>query len=107
MDGTKIEMAREAVDHAVRLLKPTDHLAVVCYDEESPRCWTELMQPQKQRSWRWTAWLPSMRAARRICAAAGRAEPTRRAIDGRRVGVSKVMLLTEALPTTASSIAPN
>ena len=34
MAGSKIEMARAAVDHAVRLLKPTDHLAVVCYDEE-------------------------------------------------------------------------
>jgi Ca-activated chloride channel family protein len=33
MDGTKIAMARTAVDHAVRLLKPHDHLAVVCYDD--------------------------------------------------------------------------
>ena len=34
MAGSKIKMARAAVDHAIRLLKPTDHLAVVCYDEE-------------------------------------------------------------------------
>lgn len=34
MAGSKIDMARAAVDHAVRLLKPTDYLAVVCYDEE-------------------------------------------------------------------------
>jgi Ca-activated chloride channel family protein len=33
MDGTKIVMARKAIDHAVRLLKPQDHLAVVCYDD--------------------------------------------------------------------------
>jgi Ca-activated chloride channel family protein len=33
MGGTKIAMARRAVDHAVRLLTPRDHLAVVCYDE--------------------------------------------------------------------------
>jgi Ca-activated chloride channel family protein len=33
MDGTKIAMARKAVDHAIRLLKPIDRLAVVCYDE--------------------------------------------------------------------------
>ena len=34
MAGSKIDMARAAVDHAVRLLKPIDHLAVVCYDEQ-------------------------------------------------------------------------
>jgi Ca-activated chloride channel family protein len=34
MDGKKIEMAREAVAHATKLLKPTDHLAIVCYDEQ-------------------------------------------------------------------------
>ena len=34
MAGSKIDMARAAVDHAVRLLKPTDHLAVVCYDDK-------------------------------------------------------------------------
>ena len=34
MDGSKITMARTAVTHAVRLLKPADHLAVVCYDCE-------------------------------------------------------------------------
>ena len=34
MGGTKIAMARKAVDHAIRLLKPHDHLAVVCYDQE-------------------------------------------------------------------------
>jgi len=34
MGGTKMTMARKAVDHAIRLLKPQDHLAVVCYDDE-------------------------------------------------------------------------
>ena len=34
MDGSKITMARKAVTHAVRLLKPDDHLAVVCYDDQ-------------------------------------------------------------------------
>lgn len=34
MDGQKIAMAREAVAHATKLLKATDHLAVVGYDEE-------------------------------------------------------------------------
>lgn len=34
MDGNKLAMAREAVTHAIRLLKPEDHLAVVCYDEQ-------------------------------------------------------------------------
>jgi len=34
MDGSKITMARTAVTHAVRLLKPADHLAVVCYDDQ-------------------------------------------------------------------------
>jgi uncharacterized protein YegL len=34
MDGQKIAMAREAVAHATRLLKPNDNLAIVCYDEE-------------------------------------------------------------------------
>ncbi len=34
MDGSKIMMARKAVTHAVRLLKPDDHLAVVCYDDQ-------------------------------------------------------------------------
>jgi Ca-activated chloride channel family protein len=34
MGGTKIAMARKAVDHAIRLLKSQDHLAVVCYDEQ-------------------------------------------------------------------------
>ena len=34
MAGSKIDMARAAVDHAVRLLQPIDHLAVVCYDEQ-------------------------------------------------------------------------
>ncbi len=34
MDGHKLAMAREAVTHAIRLLKPVDHLGVVCYDEQ-------------------------------------------------------------------------
>ncbi|MDP3719463.1 MAG: VWA domain-containing protein [Acidobacteriota bacterium] len=34
MDGNKLTMAREAVTHAIRLLKPDDHLGVVCYDEQ-------------------------------------------------------------------------
>ena len=34
MDGSKITMARKAVTHAVRLLKPDDHMAVVCYDDQ-------------------------------------------------------------------------
>jgi Ca-activated chloride channel family protein len=34
MDGNKLAMAREAVTHAIRLLKPADHLGVVCYDEQ-------------------------------------------------------------------------
>lgn len=34
MDGQKIAMAREAVAHATKMLKPTDHLALVAYDEE-------------------------------------------------------------------------
>ncbi len=34
MAGTKIQMARDAVVHAIRLLSPTDHVGVVCYDEE-------------------------------------------------------------------------
>ena len=33
-DGSKITMARTAVTHAVRLLKPADHVAVVCYDDQ-------------------------------------------------------------------------
>ncbi|MGD9902596.1 MAG: VWA domain-containing protein [Vicinamibacterales bacterium] len=33
MDGSKFAMARTAVEHAVRLLAPTDELAVVCYDD--------------------------------------------------------------------------
>lgn len=33
MGGTKIAMARAAVDNAVRLLQPHDHLTVVCYDD--------------------------------------------------------------------------
>lgn len=33
MDGNKLDMARTAVEHAVRLLKPIDHVAVVCYHE--------------------------------------------------------------------------
>jgi Ca-activated chloride channel family protein len=34
MDGQKMTMAREAVAHATKLLRPTDHLALVCYDED-------------------------------------------------------------------------
>jgi len=34
MDGSKIAMARTAVEHAVRLLAPQDELAVVCYDDQ-------------------------------------------------------------------------
>lgn len=34
MDGSKIAMARKAVTHAIRLLKPQDHMAVVCYDDQ-------------------------------------------------------------------------
>lgn len=34
MDGNKLAMAHEAVTHAIRLLKPEDHLGVVCYDEQ-------------------------------------------------------------------------
>ena len=34
MAGRKIEMAKKAVDHAVRLLNERDRLAVVCYDTE-------------------------------------------------------------------------
>ncbi len=33
MAGTKIAMARTAVQQAIRLLKPSDALAVVCYDD--------------------------------------------------------------------------
>ena len=33
MGGSKFEMARNAVQHAIRLLSPRDHLAVVCYDD--------------------------------------------------------------------------
>lgn len=34
MAGRKIEMARKAVDHAIRLLDARDRLALVCYDHE-------------------------------------------------------------------------
>jgi hypothetical protein len=34
MAGRKIELARQAVAHAIRLLKPEDRLALVVYDEE-------------------------------------------------------------------------
>ena len=34
MDGQKLHMAREAVAHATKLLKSTDHLGIVCYDDE-------------------------------------------------------------------------
>jgi Ca-activated chloride channel family protein len=34
MAGTKIAMARTAVQQAIRLLKPSDELAVVCYDDK-------------------------------------------------------------------------
>jgi Ca-activated chloride channel family protein len=34
MGGTKIAMARTAVQQAVQLLTPQDHLAVVCYDDQ-------------------------------------------------------------------------
>jgi Ca-activated chloride channel family protein len=34
MAGRKIEMARKAVEHAVRLLNERDRLALVCYDTE-------------------------------------------------------------------------
>jgi Ca-activated chloride channel family protein len=34
MAGRKLEMARKAVDHALRLLADRDRLAVVCYDRE-------------------------------------------------------------------------
>ena len=34
MGGRKLDMAREAVAHAIRLLKPSDHLGVVCYDDQ-------------------------------------------------------------------------
>ena len=33
MGGPKFDMARTAVEHAVRLLKPDDRLGVACYDE--------------------------------------------------------------------------
>jgi len=33
MGGSKFSMARTAVQHAIRLLAPTDALAVVCYDD--------------------------------------------------------------------------
>lgn len=33
MGGSKFSMARTAVQHAIRLLAPTDTLAVVCYDD--------------------------------------------------------------------------
>lgn len=32
MAGRKIDMARKAVDHAIRLLGDRDHIALVCYD---------------------------------------------------------------------------
>src|SRR5580765_7561418 len=34
MDGRKLDMARKAVAHAIRLLDTRDHLAVVVYDNE-------------------------------------------------------------------------
>ena len=34
MSGAKLQMAREAVVHAIRLLSARDHFAVVCYDQE-------------------------------------------------------------------------
>jgi Ca-activated chloride channel homolog len=34
MGGPKIELARKAVDHAIRLLGPQDHLAIVAFDTE-------------------------------------------------------------------------
>ncbi|MEY4636232.1 MAG: Family ership [Acidobacteriota bacterium] len=34
MNGNKLTRAREAVTHAIRLLKPEDHLGVVCYDDQ-------------------------------------------------------------------------
>ena len=34
MAGRKIEMARQAVDHAIRLLNERDRLALVCYDDQ-------------------------------------------------------------------------
>lgn len=34
MDGEKIALARKAVAHAIKLLRPTDFFSVVCYDEQ-------------------------------------------------------------------------
>jgi Ca-activated chloride channel family protein len=34
MDGRKIEMARAAVEHAIKLLDARDHLSLVVYDTE-------------------------------------------------------------------------
>lgn len=34
MEGRKIQMAREAVALSIQLLKPDDHLGVVCYDDQ-------------------------------------------------------------------------
>ena len=97
MAGSKIRMARAAVDHAVRLLKPIDHLAVVCYDEEITTVLDRTLASNEAKTL----------ARQRLAAIDGRgatnlsggwlrgsdlAKPT---APG--AGVSKVMLLTDGL----------
>ncbi|MEO8678618.1 MAG: VWA domain-containing protein [Vicinamibacterales bacterium] len=98
MAGTKIEMARAAVGYAVRLLKPIDHLAVVCYDDQVTTVLDRThATPEARKLASDRLALIDARGATDLCGGWLRgAELAKRPQPGG-AGISKVMLLTDGL----------
>ena len=102
MGGTKMAMARNAVQHAIRLLKAQDRLAVVCYDDRvetilantaaSPEAKTLALQRLAQVDARGSTnleggWLRGAQELARRAVLAADDKP----------GVTRVLLLTDGL----------
>ena len=109
MGGTKMAMARNAVQHAIRLLKAQDRLAVVCYDDRvetilantaaSPEAKTLALQRLAQVDARGSTNLEGgwLRGAEELGPNAGMPLLDGLGPDSPARGVSRVLLLTDGL----------
>ena len=76
MAGHKIDMARTAVEQAIRLLEPSDRLALVCYDNEIDTLLGATTATKEAKTLALSGCVASTRAATRTSAAAGCAAPS-------------------------------
>ena len=98
MDGEKFAMARKAVEHAMRLLKPADSMALVCYDEEVTTILERTLATKeaKKLALERLAWIDA-RGSTDLHGGWLRGAELAQSSIAAEIGVTKVMLLTDGL----------